>query len=224
MRASPRRLFSRRFFLALATAFAVSVAASGMSVAAAPHAAQLSPQDQTDLQRVQQYLNGIRTLTARFQQFSQGGGTAEGTLYLARPGHMRFEYDPPNPVLLLANGTWVIYFDKQLQQTTYLPIGSTPAWFLLRNNIALGGDVTVTRFERGPGVIRVSLVETNEPGNGTVTLTFSDHPLELKQWAVTDPQGKVTTVALYDERVGNPIDPNLFVFNDPSQRPHLNER
>jgi outer membrane lipoprotein-sorting protein len=153
-------------------------------------------------------------MSARFSQFSDGG-TADGVLYLKRPGNMRFEYDAPTPYMLLANGTWVIYYDKSVEQVTYLPISSTPAWFLLKDDISLGGDVTVTGFERGQGVLRVTNVQTKEPDSGRVTLTFSDKPLELKQWTLTDAQGKRTTVTLNDARYGDPVDPKLFVFNDP---------
>jgi outer membrane lipoprotein-sorting protein len=208
--------FPHRIALALATAFLLA-AAPGAS-AAPVRAAQLSPAEQSEVQAVQQYLNGIRTLTARFLQSSEDGGTAQGELSMSRPDRMRFEYDPPAPILLMANGYSVIYFDKQLQQTTYLPISSTPAWFLLRDDIKLSGDVTITRFEHGPGVIRVTLVQTKEPDAGTVTLTFSDKPLELKQWVITDPQGKRTTVALVNMRTGVPVDANLFVFQEPTKR------
>ena len=187
------------------------------ALAAAARPAQLSPEDRADLERVTQYLNSIKTMSARFQQYSSNGGTASGILYLSRPGRMRFEYDAPTPILLVADGMFVIYYDKSLQQTSYLPISSTPAWFLLRDNITLN-DITVTKFERGPGSIRVSMVVTKEPDNGTVTLTFSDKPLELKQWAVTDPTGKTTTVVLIDPRIGNPVDPKLFVFQEPTKR------
>lgn len=205
--------------LAAATASALLLAAAPSPAPAAPQRSlQLNPADQAEIERIQQYLNGIRTLTARFVQYSEGGGTAEGKLYVSRPGHMRFEYDPPSPILLVANGYFVIYYDKQMQETTYLPIGSTPAWFLLRNDVKLGGDVTITGFERGTGVLRVSLVQTKEPDAGTVTLTFSDRPLELRQWSIVDPTGKRTTVALGEMRTGGPIDPNLFVFNEPKKR------
>jgi outer membrane lipoprotein-sorting protein len=186
--------------------------------AAPTRAVQLSSAEQADVQRVQQYLNGIRTMTAHFVQYADNGGTAEGTLYVSRPGRMRFEYAPPSPVLLVANGYFVIYYDKELQETTHLPISSTPAWFLLRDDIRLGGDVTITHFEHGPGVIRVTLVQTKEPDAGTVTLTFSDHPLELKQWTIVDPQGKRTTVALSDMRIGGKLDPQLFVFQEPTTK------
>src|SRR3954447_24163527 len=75
-------------------------------VAAAPpqRSLQLSPADQADLRRVEEYLNSVRTMTARFVQYAEGGNTAEGRVYVSRPGHMRFEYDPPSPILLVANG------------------------------------------------------------------------------------------------------------------------
>src|SRR5262249_40585807 len=148
---------ARAFLLALLLAFA----APAVAPAAPLKPAQLSEQDRADVQRIQQYLNGIKTMSARFTQYSDGG-TAGGVLYVQRPGNMRFEYDAPTPYMLLANGTWVIYYDKSLEQVTYLPISSTPAWFLLRDDISLGGDVTITGFERGPGVLRVSLVQTKE--------------------------------------------------------------
>jgi outer membrane lipoprotein-sorting protein len=203
-----------RLVRALFAALLIAAAAPAVAIAAPPKTAQLSDQDRADLQRIQQWLNGIKTMSARFTQYTDSG-TAEGVLYLRRPGNMRFEYDAPTPYMLLANGTWVIYYDKSVDQVSYLPISSTPAWFLLRDDVKLGGDVTVTGFERGPGVVRVTLVQSNEPDSGRVTLTVTDKPLELKQWTLTDPQGKRTTVTLNDPRYGEPVDPKLFVFNDP---------
>jgi outer membrane lipoprotein-sorting protein len=199
-------------------ALLAAVVGTAPAGAAPPRALQLTAEQQAELQKLTDYLNGIRTMTARFTQHSENGGLAEGQLYVQRPGHMRFEYDPPTPILLVADGNFVIYFDKSLEQTSYLPIGSTPAWFLLRNDIRLGGDVTVTGYERSPGAIRVTLVQTKDPDAGAVTLTFSDRPLELRQWSLVDAQGKRTTVALSDVRLGAPLDKNLFVFKEPKKR------
>lgn len=206
-----------RRFLLLAPVLA-ALAAIPPAAAAAPRPLPLSAEQQAELQKLAAYLNGIRTMTARFTQYSENGGLAEGQLYLERPGRMRFEYDPPSPILLVADGNFVIYFDKSLEQTSYLPIGSTPAWFLLRDNIRLGGDVSVTGYEHTPGAIRVTLVQTKEPDAGAVTLTFSDRPLELKQWSLVDAQGKRTTVALSDVKLGVPLDKKLFVFKEPEKR------
>src|SRR5690348_6746910 len=156
---------------------------------AAPTAAALSPRDKADVQRIEQFLNGVHTMSARFEQYAEDGGTADGTVYLSRPGRMRFEYDKPSPILLISDGTFVVYIDYSLKQVTYLPIGSTPAWFLLRPHVSLTEGVTVTGIERGPGVIRVTLVETKSPEQGTLTLVFSDKPLQLRQWTIVDQQG-----------------------------------
>jgi outer membrane lipoprotein-sorting protein len=209
---------SRLRSIAIATLLGFLALPLNPALAAPPRAAVLSADDRTDVQRVEQYLNGIHSLAARFQQFAQDGGTAGGRVYVARPGRMRFEYEAPSPILLLADGTWVVYIDNQLKQVSYLPIGSTPAWFLLRDNISLADGVTITKFERGPGVIRISLVENKSPENGQLTLTFADKPLELRQWTIVDQQGKSTTVVLNDTRFGVPVDPKAFTFVDPRDK------
>jgi outer membrane lipoprotein-sorting protein len=213
-----RRSAAALLLAALAALPLAALSADPIHAAAAPRAVALSQEDRADAQRVEQYLNGIRSLSARFQQYAANGGTAGGQLVVARPGHMRFEYDKPSPILLLADGTFVVYIDNQLKQVSYLPIGSTPAWFLLRDTISLTDGVTITKFERGPGAIRITLVENKSPENGTLTLTFSDKPLDLKQWTIVDQQGKSTTVVLSDARYGVPVDSKAFTFVDPRDK------
>jgi outer membrane lipoprotein-sorting protein len=219
----------RRVRLALALVLALAAVVPGAAPAgAAPKAATLSAQDRADAQRIEQYLNGVHTLAGRFQQYAPDGTSTNGKIYLSRPGKMRFEYDAPSPILLLADGTFVVYVDNKLKQVTYLPIGSTPAWFLLRDKVSLEDGVTVTRFEHGKGVIRVTVVQTKSPDEGSLTMTFSDRPLDLKQWTVVDQQGKSTTVALSDTRYDVPVSPQLFTFVDPRkgspEEPRSNRR
>jgi outer membrane lipoprotein-sorting protein len=211
------RIFAALLLVALAALPLVALPVD-TAQAAAPRAAALSADDRGQVQRVEQYLNGIHSLSARFQQYAADGGTASGQLIVARPGHMRFEYDKPSPILLLADGTWVVYIDNQLKQVSYLPIGSTPAWFLLRDTISLTDGVTITKFERGPGALRITLVENKSPENGTLTLTFSEKPFDLKQWTIVDQQGKATTVVLSDARYGVPVDSKAFTFVDPRDK------
>jgi outer membrane lipoprotein-sorting protein len=209
---SRRRLIARASALALAASLFPLLRAVA---AAPPRAAALSADQKADVERVQAYLNGIRTLTSRFEQSTGEGGTASGQLYLARPGRMRFEYDPPVPLLLVANGKNIFYYDKELQQVSELRVEDTPAGFLLRDQIALSGDVTLTRFEHKPGAIRLTMVQTSEPGQGSATLVLDDRPLQLKQWTIVDPQQKEVTVALTDPHYGAPVDEKLFYWTDP---------
>src|ERR1700757_5159030 len=142
---------------------------SSAAVAAPPAAVALTPKDNADLQRIADYLGSIRTMYAKFRQVAPGGGIATGQLWMARPGRMRFEYDPPNQILLLADMFYVYYVDKELIQMSKAGLKSTPAWLLLRDPITFS-DLIVTRFERGPNTIRLTVVEKAEPDNGSLTM------------------------------------------------------
>jgi outer membrane lipoprotein-sorting protein len=182
------------------------------ALAAAPAPAPLTQQDTLELQRIAAYLNGIRTMTARFQQVANNGGVSTGQVWVARPGRMRFEYDPPTAITLLADSASVYYWDKQLNQTSKYELRQTPAWFFLRDPISFGADVIVTRFEHFPGGVRVTVVESAQPDTGSLTLDFAGNPLTLRQWTVIDQQGKRTTVTLSDLQFGMALDPRLFQY------------
>jgi len=133
---------------------------------------------------------------------------------MARPGRMRFEYDPPSSILLLADRFYVYFVDKQLAQMSKVGLKSTPAWFLLRDPITFD-DLVITRFERGASTLIVTVVEPTEPDNGSLTIVFSDQPLALLQWTIVDQQRKTTTVSISNAQFGVALDPQLFVYQDP---------
>ena len=170
----------------------------------------LTDQDKADVARIEAYLNGITTMRAKFQQADQNGGTAFGMIYVRRPGFLRVEYDPPSQVLLVADSIAVSYYDAELNQLNQAPLSLSPLWFLLRDNVKLGGDVTVTSFQRGPGVLEIGIVQTDEPDAGTVTLTFGDKPLDLQQWTIVDSRGQSVRVALYNAEFGVQLENKLF--------------
>jgi outer membrane lipoprotein-sorting protein len=195
-----------------ALAAALVLLAPTMVAGAAPAPAALTAQDTLQLQRIAAYLNGIRTMTASFQQIAHNGGLSTGQLWVARPGRMRFEYQPPNPITLLADSASVYYWDKQLNQTSKYELRSTPAWFFLRDPISFGSDVIVTRFEHVGAVYRVTVVESAQPDAGSLTLVLTDNPLALRQWIVVDQQAKTTTVTLSNLQFGVALDPKLFQY------------
>jgi outer membrane lipoprotein-sorting protein len=191
---------------------ALLLLAPAAALAAAPVPAPLSPQDTLVLQRLAAYLNGIRTMSAHFQQIAHNGGYSSGQLWVARPGRMRFEYAPPTPIVLLADSVSVYYWDKGLNQVSKYELRSTPAWFFLRDPISFGGDVVVTRFERAGNTLRVTIVESERSDAASLTLVFTENPLSLWQWIVVDQQGKTTTVTLSDLQFGMALDPKLFQY------------
>lgn len=179
--------------------------------------ANLNDADKSDILRIEAYLNKIKTMEARFLQVSSDGDYSEGDLYLSRPGKMRIEYDPPKPVLIVVNGQNLVYFDKELGQVSYFSLEDTQAEILLRETISFSSeDLIVTRFERGPGVLRLTVIKGNDPLEGNLTLIFSDKPLGLKKWTITDAQGIVTNVSLLGPRFGAPLDAKLFDFEPPA--------
>lgn len=181
---------------------------------ALPQPAPLSAQDQSDLQRIAIYLNGIGTMTARFQQYSDNGRTAKGWLWMERPGRMRFQYDPPTPIVLIADRFYVYYVDTQLAEMSKIGLKFTPAWFMLRVPISFN-DLVVTRFARDDNSLQVTVVDPKAPDNGSLTMDFSDQPLALRQWTIVDQQHHTTTVSLSQQQFGMALDPNLFVYQDP---------
>ncbi len=191
---------------------------SALAQASEPtHAAVLSDDDASDVSAVGRYLNSLRTLKARFLQIGPDGAVTQGTVWLDRPGRMRFEYDKPSPLLLVAGGGTVIFHDAKLDQTTRIPVGQTPLGLLLANTIALSGDVTLTDFERPPGQLQLTLVRTKAPGEGSLTLMLNARPLALTGWSVVDAQGRETRLRLSSVQLGGSYDQALFSFTDPDE-------
>ncbi|PKU21792.1 LolA family protein [Telmatospirillum siberiense] len=200
----------RGWRLALAAALC-SLSLTGPLSAAVPASAESA-----DVEKAENYLNGITTFKAHFMQVNPDGATAEGTVYLWRPGRLRLDYDPPSPIEVVADGNFLIYYDKQLQQVSYLGLDSTPAGILVRPAIKLNGeDLKVTKVGHQPGIMNVTVIKAADPSQGRITLVFTESPFQLRQWQVTDPQGQVTTVSLFDASTGLTFDKDLFYFKDP---------
>ena len=202
---------TRRIFLSGAVAALMIPALPALAPA------QMSGVDARDLARISNYLNGVKTLEGNFVQIGHDGELSEGLFYLRRPGRIRFEYRPPNPTLVVADGVWVGVYDTQLNTLDRIPLKSTPLHILLRKKVNLAKEGTIQSIERAPGLMRVKAIDPDEPDQGSITMVFAENPLELRQWIVVDPQGLTTTVALSDMRSNVKLDPNLFFIEDPSR-------
>ncbi len=210
---------SRAFAIAVLTLAIGGLASSGgatetESAPAAATPAAAAQQSAETLARLEAYLNQITTLHARFVQVSSNGAFAEGDLYLDRPGRLRFEYDPPHPALLIANGVTLLYYDRDLEQATFLPLWETPLWFLIRERVDLSDGLEVVDVTQGTGVIKVTVRSTDDGGEGEVTLVFADRPISLHSWEIHDAQGITTQVALVNPEFGVSIDRDLFEHGD----------
>ena len=175
----------------------------------------LTEEDRADIARVESYLNGLSTMESRFIQVNSLGAFAEGRLYLDRPGQMRFEYDDPHPILMIANGGGsLLYYNKELKQSTFLPLSSTPLRFIADRNISLSDNAQVTRITREDSTLSITLTDSAANFDGELTLVFSDHPLALRKWQITDPEGVVIQVGLINPEFGGKIDPKHFDYGE----------
>ena len=188
----------------------------GTAGASIPSSLQLGAEERQDLQQIQAYLNTSRTVEAQFQQTSSNGDHATGRLFMSRPGKLRVEYTPPPAVLVVADGTFLIYHDKTLDQVSYVPLSASPAGILLDKRINLDDPaLTITDVNDDGETVRISLVRTESAGEGSLTMFFRKSPWQLAEWEVTDAQGITTRVSLADPVFGGSLDAKLFEFRNP---------
>lgn len=195
-------------------AFACAALATGALPAGPLSTAAFAAVNQGDLTRISNYLNGVGTMEGTFVQVGPDGDISEGKFYLRRPGRIRFEYNPPNPTLLVADGFWVGVYDTIDQTLDRFPLSETPLDLLLRDRVDLKREGAVQSIERSAGQLRVRAVDPDAPRQGSITMVFNDNPLELVQWIVTDAQGLTTTVALNSIRRNVELSPDLFFIED----------
>jgi outer membrane lipoprotein-sorting protein len=174
---------------------------------------RLSAADRADLQRVENYFNAMTTVQSSFIQASSSGYIAQGMLWIKRPGRVRFEYAPPSPILITADGIWLTYQDNELEQTSRVPLATSAIGVIVDDTVVFDDDLTVEAVIRENNVLRVTVSRDTLLEQGKVTLTFQDKPFALKQWVVQDAQGIEVKVALLDPVFGIDIPAKTFVPN-----------
>jgi len=194
-----------RILLAAAAAF---LALSFATIAGA--------QTQPGVAEVERYINSIRTLQARFVQSNPNGSIVQGTLYVSRPGRMRFEYDAPSQLKIVADGRQVTMWDPANRDFGQWPIGWTAASFLVQDPLHLSGDITVVSSERTPeGLLALTLVQTRKPQEGKVVVRVSENPMQLRGWSIIDNRGNKVDVTLTNLQTGMQLAASLFKYDGP---------
>lgn len=170
---------------------------------------------QSGVPEVERYFNSIKTMQARFVQNNPNGSIVSGTLYVRRPGRMRFEYDAPSQLKIVADGTQVTMWDPQTRDFGQWPIGWTAASFLVKEPLKLSGDLTVESQARNDGVLALTIVQTRKPQEGKVIVRMAENPLELRGWTIIDARGNKVDVALTDLKTGIQLANSLFKYDGP---------
>lgn len=198
---------SRRAFLGIALA-----AASGLPALAATEPMKLSPEQEATVNGISDYLNSFKTLQGEFTQVSPKGNLSQGVFYISKPGKMRFEYAPPNPFLIVSDGTWLTIKNVKKEKGDQFPLSQTPLRLVLGNKVDILRDTMVLDFQEQDGIVSVTLEDKkNTLGSGQLTLVYDRTRNALQQWVVIDGKGRKTTVSLENVQAGIEPDPKLFV-------------
>lgn len=169
------------------------------------------------LAEVETYLNSLTTIQADFVQIAPGGNLSTGKFFLKRPGKMRWQYDPPVPVLLISNGSVFTYYDYELEQVNEIPLDATLAGFIAQKTIRFAPEIiTVKEISKENKVIRIRIVQTDRQEDGDLTLELTSEPVQLRNLILKDSKGESTNVSLNGARYGVPLEDTLFKFENPN--------
>src|SRR5207247_8843081 len=161
--------------------------------------------------KVSNYLSWINALIGNFVQVGPDGSRSTGDFYIQKPGKVRFEYDPPSPIVMIADGSSLAVRDRKLATQDIYPLSQTPLRFLLSDRIDLLKDTNVVSVTSDEVYVSVT-IEEKQPllGTSLLMLMLGAQEGQLKQWTVTDPQGYDSTVAVYNPDSSKKVDPGLF--------------
>jgi len=161
--------------------------------------------------RISNYLSSLQTLIGNFVQVGPDGSKTKGQFFIQKPGKVRFEYEAPNPIAIVADGSMVAIRDRSLSTQDLYPLSQTPLRYLLSDRIDLMKDTNVVSVTADDLFISVTIEERQLlTGTSRLMLMVGAKDGQLKQWTVTDPQGYDTTVAVYNLDTSRKIDPGMF--------------
>lgn len=165
--------------------------------------------------RVEKYLNGLTTFSADFTQVDSEGTASGGKFLLKKPGKFKWEYDERQPILIVSDGSQLVYFDKKLKETSYVSAKDTLASFLARKDIKLSGDIKLLAIDDSNGKVIAKVAQRDKPDQGALAMFFDDKDMKISNMEVTDANGYVTKIAFTNQQAGTEIADKNFIFHDP---------
>jgi outer membrane lipoprotein-sorting protein len=170
---------------------------------------------QLSLGKISGYLNKLQTAKGEFTQINDDGSISTGTIYIKRPGKMRFEYNPPESSLVVVGSNTVVIYDKKSNQPAEsYPLNRTPLSIILAKKVNLGQARMVTGHAYDGTATVVTAQDPANPEYGNIQLKFTDSPVELRQWIINDSNGSQTTVILGELKKGGNLSNKLFDIGD----------
>jgi len=177
------------------------------------------------VRRANAYLDGAQVMTADFVQMSPDGKRSEGKLYVQRPGHLRFQYAPPDKLDIVADGRSVAVRDQKMGTQDLYFIGQTPLKFLLADHIDISRDTQIEGVSSDPSAVAITIFDKAVfGGSARITLLFDPATFALKQWTVLDSQGLQTVVTLFNIDLSTKPDAGLFKIDEQQRMLNSNVR
>lgn len=160
-------------------------------------------------QDIANHFSRVKSMTGEFVQFGPNGEQTGGKFFLERPGKIRFNYEKPSPVRVVADGKTVLINNRKLDTWQLYPLSKTPLKLLLDNQIDLEGK-TVESVKEEADLTTVVMTDKNVFGRSKITMMFDPKTYDLRQWTITDKQGKDTTVMIYNVQEGVKFHKSVF--------------
>ena len=189
-------------YLAVFVGFTVSMAWSPVAQAA-------SGADAKTVKAISKHFSGVPSLKGEFVQFGPKGQQTGGKFYLQRPGKIRFDYDKPSPISVFADGKTIAINNKKLKTWDFIPLSKTPLRLLLANKIDVS-DKSIESVKTEVDLTTVVLGNKSVFGDSKITLMFDPKSFELRQWTITDNQGKDTSVMIFNVEKNVKLSKRLF--------------
>ena len=198
----PTDNLARRALLGVAAAVALA-AVPGVNLATPASAAS------DTAQKIADHFSSVSTMSGEFVQFGPRGEQTGGKFYISRPGKIRFNYEAPSPMRVIADGKSVVIGNQKMKTWDIYPLSKTPLKLLLSNEIDLSGKM-VRDVKVEPDLVTIVLGDRSIFGDATITMMFDPKTYDLRQWTITDAQKKDTSVMIFNVKNGVPMDDKVF--------------
>ena len=193
-------------------AFSVFVLAVAPRLGLAEESISLTPEQSEAVKEIGGYINSFREMQGEFTQVSPKGTVSKGVFYLSKPGKMRFEYAPPNPFIIVSDGTWVTIKNRAKDSADQYPLSQTPLRLVLGDNVDIADEADILGVESNGGIVTVTLEDKKKLVPGHLIISYDKDHKTLQQWIVVDGHGRRTTVSLDKIVAGVEADPKLFTI------------
>lgn len=194
----------------------LGVAAPMVALTQSAHAA---PADNlTAAKRLNQLLLNTKSMTANFSQTTKGAsnGNFSGVMSVQRPNNFRWETKSPSQQLIVANGSSMWIYDKDLEQATKQAVdsqvGNTPALLLSGDPSKISNNFKITQPYNNKNYY-VLYPKSTSASFKNLSMSFSGgQPVMM---VLNDNLGQTTSIKFSNIKLNPSINSSQFKFTPP---------